>query len=99
MNNKTLLMIAALMVTTTAQAADTKPDPGVVSPDAQYSYAQASDCMSSIFALKNVSPKSGEIAMAMLGRLPVCEVEKIILASKGHERVKKLINHRKSKSQ
>jgi len=89
-----LTLVAAFMASTAAQAADTNSASGVVSPNAQYSYAETAECINSIFTLNNVSPKSGKIATAMLGRLPACEVEKIINVM-GIKRVNELNEHRK----
>lgn len=63
-----------------------------VTPTAQYSYAETQDCLNSIGTENNVSPKSGRLSIAMLGRLPACEIEKIIMAGR-NERVKAFINN------
>lgn len=97
MKKLTLIVITTLMTSMAVQAAESTPDLKV-NPDAQYTYAEEAECMKSIGIYSNItgtlSKTAGNTATAMLGRLPACEVEKVILAG-GNEEAKKLIQMRK----
>lgn len=55
-------------------------DTQMVNPDAKYSYKETINCASSVAVVNNYNPAMGVVITAMLGRLPACEVENIILA-------------------
>ncbi len=95
-----LITAAALMTAMTVHATEAAPETAgqMVNPNAQYTYAETAECMNSIAIFGNVtgvlSKVIGNAATAMLGRLPACEVEKVILAG-GSEETKKLIQMRR----
>ncbi len=103
MKKSTLVFVSTLIASTTVHAAESVPDAAdqMVNPNAQYTYAETAECLKSIGTYGKTSSslsKSMENAMtAMLGWLPACEVEKIILAG-GNEQAKKWILLRKSKA-
>lgn len=92
-----LLFITTLMASMAVQAAESTADMKV-NPNAEYTYAETAECMNSIAIFGNVtgtlSKTIGNAATAMLGRLPACEIEKVILASGSKESIK-LIQMRK----
>ncbi len=101
MKKPALVLISTLMASTGAHAAESAPysPDQMVNPNAQYTYAETAECMHSIGIYSNMtgttSKVMGNAATAMLGRLPACEVEKIILVGGGSEDAKKWIMRRK----
>lgn len=73
----------ALLVASISHATETSTasvTAGIVSPSAQYSYAESAKCLSAITRLNRLQNTWADTATAMLGRLPACEVKKILLA-------------------
>ncbi len=103
MKKSTLILISALMTTTATHAAESTSDAAgqMVNPNAQYTYAETAECLISIGTYGKTSSSLSKTMenslIAMLGQLPACEVEKIILAG-GNEQAKKWILQRKSKA-
>lgn len=69
------LIIASFLASTSITQANEIP-----SPEAQYTYMEEGKCLKSISSLVGSSERLGLVTTAMLGRLPACEVEKIVIA-------------------
>jgi len=103
MNRRILVAVTAtafvaIFNLTSAQAEERFDPKAMVSPTAQYSYAETAACLSSIKMADNAVQIGGTNRMtALLGRLPACEIEKIILAGNNKplkKRIKANIEYR-----
>ncbi len=93
MKKLTVVLITALTASMAVQAAESTPDMKV-NPDAQYTYAETAECLSSVVMLNKMGHPAAQSIAMMLGQLPTCEVEKVIIAI-GDKRANELIELRK----